>query len=54
MSLCACPPLSTRELRSCARASFRYDVGNSTCSLDWSVPVFFFFDFRLLSAFDSF
>ena len=23
-------------------------------SLDWSIPVNFFFDFRLLSAFDSF
>ena len=48
----------TRELRACARASCRYDVGNGirslARSLDWSIPVNFFFDFKLLSAFDSF
>ena len=44
----------TRELRAWARASCRYDVENSIRSLDWSIPVNFFFDFRLLSAFDSF
>ena len=32
----------TRELRACARASCRYAVGNSTRSLDWSIPVNFF------------
>ena len=48
----------TRELCACARASYRYDVGNDirslARSLDWSIPVNFFLDFRLLSAFDSF
>ena len=48
----------TRELRACVGASCRYDVGNGICSLarslDWSIPVNFFFDVRLLSAFDSF
>ena len=45
----------SRELRACATASCRYDVENGTHSLDWSIPVnFFFFYFRLLSAFDSF
>ena len=36
----------TRELRACARASHRYDVGNGIRSLarwlDWSIPVNFF------------
>ena len=32
----------TRELRTCARASCRYDVKNGTRSLDWSIPVNFF------------
>ena len=32
----------TRELRACTRASYRYDVGNSIRSLDWSIPVNFF------------
>ena len=32
----------TRELRACARASYRYDVGNTIRSLDWSIPVNFF------------
>ena len=43
-------PFLTRELRACARASYRYDVGNGICSLarslarslDWSIPVNFF------------
>ena len=35
-------PFFTRELRACARASYRYDVGNGTRSLDWSIPVNFF------------
>ena len=39
-------PFLTRELRACARASYRYDVGNSirslARSLDWSIPVNFF------------
>ena len=35
-------PFLTRELRTCARASCRYDVGNGTRSLDWSIPVNFF------------
>ena len=52
------PPFLTCELRACARASCIYVVGNGTRSLarslDWSIPVNFFFDFRLLSAFDSF
>ena len=51
-------PFLTRELRACARASYRYHVGNGirslARSLDWSIPVNFFLDFRLLSAFDSF
>ena len=33
---------STRELRACARASYRYDVGNAIRSLDWLIPVNFF------------
>ena len=32
----------TRELCACARASYRYDVGNGIRSLDWSIPVNFF------------
>ena len=32
----------TRELRACARASYRYDMENGTRSLDWSIPVNFF------------
>ena len=45
----------TRELRACVRASCRYDVGNSTRSLARLVDSCkIFFDFRLLSAFDSF
>ena len=32
----------TREFRACARASYRYDVGNGIRSLDWSIPVNFF------------
>ena len=46
--------LLTRELRTCARASCRYDVESGTRSLARSIPVNFFFDFRLLSAFDRF
>ena len=49
-----CKTSLTRELRACARASCRYDVWNGTHSLDWSTPVKFFFNFRLLSAFDGF
>ena len=45
----------TRELRACARASCRYDVGNGTRSLARLVDSCkLFLDFRLLSAFDSF
>ena len=49
----------TRDLRACARASCRYDVGNGTRSLARSLARLvdsykLFFDFRLLSAFDSF
>ena len=45
----------TRELRACARASCRYDVENGTRSLARLVDSCkLFFDFRLLSAFDSF
>ena len=44
----------TREFRACARASCKYDVENGTRSLDWSIPVNLFFDFGLLSAFNSF
>ena len=45
----------TRELRACARASYRYDVGNSIRSLARLVDSCkLFLDFRLLSAFDSF
>ena len=45
----------TRGLRACARASCRYNVGNSTRSLAPSVDSCkLFFNFRLLSAFDSF
>ena len=35
-------PFLTRELRACARASYRYHVGNGIRSLDWSIPVNFF------------
>ena len=35
-------PFLTRKLRACARASYRYDVGNGIRSLDWSIPVNFF------------
>ena len=45
----------TRELSACARASYRYDVGNGARSLARLVDSCkLFFDFRLLSAFDSF
>ena len=49
----------TRELRACARASYRYDVGNAIRSLARSLARLvdsckLFLDFRLLSAFDSF
>ena len=45
----------TRELRACASASCRYDVENGIRSLARSVDSCkLFFDFRLLSAFDSF
>ena len=45
----------TRELHACARASCRYDVENGTRSLARLVDSYkLFFDFRLLSAFDSF
>ena len=45
----------TRKLRACARASYRYDVGNGIRSLARLVDSCkLFFDFRLLSAFDSF
>ena len=48
-------PFLTRELHTCERASYRYDVGNSTRSLARLVDSCkLFFDFRLLSAFDSF
>ena len=30
----------TRELRACARASYRYDVGNGICSLARSIGRF--------------
>ena len=36
------PSFLTRELRACARASYRYDEGNGIRSLDWSIPVNFF------------
>ena len=45
-------PFLTRELRACARASYRFDVGNGIRSLVDSCKLFL--DFRLLSAFDSF
>ena len=44
----------TCELRACARASCRYDVEKGTRSLARSLDCKLFFDFRLLSAFDSF
>ena len=45
----------TRELRAGARASYRYHVGNGIRSLARLVDSCkLFFDFRLLSAFDSF
>ena len=45
----------TRELRARVRASCRYDVENGTRSLARLVDSCkLFFDFRLLSAFDSF
>ena len=48
-------PFLTRELHACPRVSCRYDVENGTrlhtCLLD---SCKLFFDFRLLSAFDSF
>ena len=45
----------TLELRACARASCRYDGENGTRSLARLVDSCkLFFDFRLLSAFDSF
>ena len=45
----------TRELRACARASCRYDLGNGIRSLARLVDSSkLFFNFRLLSAFDSF
>ena len=45
----------TRELRACARASYRYDVENGTRSLARLVDSCkLFFDFRLLSTLDSF
>ena len=47
--------LSHRELRACARVSYRYDVGNAIRSLARLVDSCkLFLDFRLLSAFDSF
>ena len=50
-----CKTSLTRELRACARASCRYDVWNGTRSLARLVDSCkIFFDFRLLSAFDSF
>ena len=58
-TLIASTPFLTRELRACARASYRYDVGNSNRSLARSLARLvdsckLFFYFRLLSAFDSF
>ena len=48
-------PFLTRKLHACARASCRYGVGNGTRSLARLVDSCkLFFDFRLLSAFDSF
>ena len=52
-------PFLTRELRACARASYRYDVGNGIRSLARSLARLvdsckLFLDFRLLSAFYSF
>ena len=48
-------PFLTRELRACARASYRYHVGNGIRSLARLVDSCkLFLDFRLLSAFDSF
>ena len=45
----------TRELRACARASCKYDVGDGTRSLARLVDSCkLYFDFRLLSEFDSF
>ena len=45
----------TRKLRACARASCSYDMENGTRSLARLVDSCkLFFDFRLLSAFDSF
>ena len=45
----------TRELRACARASYRYHVGNGIRSLARLVDSCkLFLDFRLLSTFDSF
>ena len=41
-SLVVFRPFLIRELRACARASYRYDVGNGIRSLDWSIPVNFF------------
>ena len=47
--------LLTRELRACARASYRCDVGNGIRSLARLVDSCkLFLDFRLLSAFYSF
>ena len=49
------PSFLTRESRACPRASCRYDVENGTRSLARLVDSCkLFFDFRLLSAFDSF
>ena len=46
MQICYPRPFLTRELRACARASYRYDVENGirslARSLDWSIPVNFF------------
>ena len=42
LTLCFVPWFLTRELRACARASYRYDMGNGIRSLDWSIPVNFF------------
>ena len=48
-------PFLTRELRACARASYRYHVGNGIRSLARLVDSCkLFLDFRLLGAFDSF
>ena len=40
MQICYPRPFLTRELRACARASYRYDVGNGIRSLARSIGRF--------------